>query len=152
MKINTAYLMQLAEAVVENQGPDFVYRNIDSGDCFYVPLSELRQWDPEKLSEGDRYTWDKAITPVAGDNREITGCIAGRILDLAGRKEHRMPRYIGKTVAVLAEDHPDMLTTRAKILLNLMQSTQDRGASWGTALDRAKHDIANDIYGHVSDE
>lgn len=118
-----------ARQVVEEQGADFVYNTQGAGtNCFYAPLSEVRAMG----TAVDRRRYD------APDNREKTGCLVGRILDLAGETRHREERNVSKAVDDLSRTCEGMMSQRAREYLSYLQGSQDTGHSWGVALEHAE--------------
>lgn len=141
-----ATVRRLLREVVEEAGRDFVYRTNPSptANCYYIPLPRLR----ELATETPGYSWGALFNhkapielagPDEGDPREITGCIVGRVLDKLGVMAHRTLRACAMDVMELHEAYPGIFTSDAvAVYLQMAQSTQDPGGTWGEAYDAAE--------------
>lgn len=137
--LDAEHVLTLAEQVVAEQGEDFVYSPNARTDCFNVPLSELRTLNTQGFSSDDE--------PDPSDPREITGCLVGRILDLAGEERHHQWEYVADSISNLNDRFSgDIATERACTMLFDMQTSQDDGNSWGTALRKMKQKMEEGKY------
>lgn len=114
-------MLQLEEArtllarAVETQGRDFVYNPGGAGLCYYQPVVDSEE--------------------AADSPRKKTGCVVGVALDLYGTQSHHHEQ--GSVEDIARADSKLMSDDTLNYLL-VAQILQDKGASWGTALDIAE--------------
>jgi hypothetical protein len=113
-----------AEAVVAEQGADFVYNPRGVGLCAYVPQSDPRF-----------PTWDSRGNRVPAEGSAVCGCLVGRILERAGLLTDE---DAGATCSVRGLIASSDLTDEAEDFLAHLQNAQDNGYCWGAALAHAK--------------
>ena len=127
----------LMRQIVNEQGPNFRY--VPAGNshrigCFYVPLHKVHGW-------ADRGLLMRSMIGESGkpdDPRYLTACLIGRVLETAGETRHMTPETLGKNVRGLKGLWPDMMSWEAEEYLQSAQLTQDRGGTWGEALEAAE--------------
>lgn len=108
----------LLRRAVETQGRDFIYNHPDANErCHYVPNPEL----PEP--------------------KNLTGCLIGVALDLAGETRHHISFDLDWTVFDLGVNFPGMMTQEARDYFSAAQREQDQGSTWGEAYDFAESTI-----------
>lgn len=108
---------ELLKQAVDKQGRDFVYNPEGSAYCFYRPMDPVRDF------------------VAAEDVRTKTGCVVGEALKLAGETRHLESTLNPRGIL---SDYPDMMTDEAANYFWTAQKVQDRGGSWGAALDEAE--------------
>lgn len=117
----------LARQVIAERGADFQYvtdedKATHNNGCTYVPLSDPR--NPLVKTNGK-----------AGSGAKVTGCIVGEIAS----KSNRMTDHLaGSTLTIGAMGSSAFpMTGKASAFLSHLQSHQDKGCSWGYALEAA---------------
>lgn len=133
-------------AEVAGERPDFVYRPADPAQgatCYYVPLPAIREemerltaLGPERSDSFDVSLPMHLLAPNDGDPRETTGCLVGVVLDRYGETRHRF--HATRCEAVHAAVPGMFANEMVAKYLSRAQIAQDRGLTWGDALDRAE--------------
>lgn len=137
---------RLLREVVEEQGRDFVY-NSEHGHCFYVPVPVVQGWvDSGLLSRTAGEVRDLFADDYdpSTDNRCITGCLVGRVLDKAGETRHRTVQCISLGVWYMYSRFPGMMTEDAAQYLVRAQIKQDDGWTWGEVYDYTEGGLPDD--------
>lgn len=115
VEIDLERARRLTQEVVAARGHDFVYNKDGVGQCSYIPLPD----DPDP-------------------GKRETGCIVGEVLKLAGVD----PRELTLTGTVVhtcqGRQHLVHLTREATTYLQIAQTVQDRGGTWGIARSAAE--------------
>lgn len=144
-------LVLIAKQQVEKMGPDYVYPysaakfdedNPSPADCRYFDIE--REWQEGKIQ-------NIQVAP---------SCIVGHMLmettpDILNLVEQEIredeeyysdPAWNETGVGEILHSQRLLATeTRGKMLLSLLQSKQDRGTPWGTALTEAQNEISEAI-------
>lgn len=116
---------ELLRAVVAEHGEDFRYTDPRGPSCLYVTREyaiEHWGWDPDRVvgQPGKR-------------------CVVGTLLDRHGEVWHRQEKFWDQTVEGIQNANPgDYFTPEASEYLRIAQSRQDRGETWGQALEAAE--------------
>lgn len=127
---------------IRDENPDFVY-NLNSGDCFYVPLPVVLGWiETEPESTRDEFLqYQDLRTARADDPRQQVGCYVGQILDRAGVTEHRSKAYRDSDVVDL--ERAGLVDKDASNYLLTLQTQQDTGRSFDRAYSLAEHRLVD---------
>lgn len=120
-RVSDDAVVETAKAVVAEYGADFRYTMMSGGLCWYSPeTAKAREpTEFEKYPELPKFK---------------TGCLVGVILDRLGVSgHHESTDGVVILVGYLNKDFSEF----ALEFMSILQATQDRGGTWGQALDRA---------------
>ena len=116
--------LALAEEIVAERGPGFVYNPNGEGDCFYVLTTDPRLGDKRM-----------ANPPIGGG---VTGCLVGEIISRAGLMTDEIAEASLSVSELIKGGYLSVDGGKVGRFLNVLQTSQDGGASWGEALADAK--------------
>jgi hypothetical protein len=116
--------LALAEEIVAERGPDFVYNSDGKEDCFYVPTTDPRLGDKRMTK-----------APAGGG---VTGCLVGEIISRAGLMTDAIAESFMSVSELIEREYLSVDGERVEAFLRTLQVRQDSGTSWGEALADAK--------------
>ena len=127
-----AHVISRLREIVQELGPDFIYKNIE-GKTYADNAAELRA---NGHLRADPMPYSCNYVHTDENDEYIPGCIAGRVFYKDGADLDRLVHYEGDKAATIPFAHahytPDACTT-----LTIAQTAQDRGLTYGQALQYA---------------